>query len=85
MCSIPDALATIKTHKADCIVSDIGMPGVDGYELIKKLRALRKKNGGRIPAIALTGLRASTTSRIRIAAGYQTHVQEPVELRNLTS
>ena len=80
-----DALATINTWKADCLVSDIGMPGEDGYALIKRVRALRKKNGGRIPAIALTGFAGIDDKAKAIAAGYQTHIPKPVDLGSLTS
>ena len=80
-----DALATINTWKADCLLSDIGMPGEDGYALIKKVRALRKKNGGRIPAIALTGFAGIDDKSKAIAAGYQTHIPKPVDLGSLTS
>jgi PAS domain S-box-containing protein len=80
-----DALATVKTWKADCIVSDIGLPGEDGYELIKKVRALRKKNGRRIPAIALTGFVRIDDKSKAIAAGYQAHIAKPVDLGYLTS
>ena len=79
------ALATVNTWKADCLVSDIGMPGEDGYTLIKKVRALRKKNGGRIPAIALTGFAGIDDKSKAIAAGYQTHIPKPVDLGSLTS
>ncbi len=80
-----DALATIKTWKPDCIVSDIGMPGEDGYELIKKVRASKKKNGGRIPAIALTGFASIDDKSKAIAAGYQTHIPKPADLGYLAS
>ena len=61
------------------------MPGEDGYELIKKVRALRKKNGGRIPAIALTGFVRIDDKSKAIAAGYQMHIPKPVDLGSLTS
>jgi CheY-like chemotaxis protein len=61
------------------------MPGEDGYELIKKVRALGKKNGGKIPAIALTGFAGPDDKAHAIAAGYQTHIPKPVDLRYLTS
>jgi CheY-like chemotaxis protein len=80
-----DALATINTWKADCLVSDIGMPGEDGYALSKKVRALRKKNDGRIPAIALTGFAGLDDKSKAIAAGYQAHISKPVDLGSLTS
>jgi PAS domain S-box-containing protein len=63
----------------DVIVSDIGMAGEDGYALIRKVRALAPENGGRIPAIALTGY-ARAEDRVRaLAEGFQTHVPKPVE------
>lgn len=61
------------------------MPGEDGYELIKKVRALRKKNGARIPAIALTGFAGLDDKSKAVAAGYQAHITKPVDLGNLTS
>jgi CheY-like chemotaxis protein len=83
--SSADALATIKSWKPNCIVSDLGMPGEDGYELIKKVRALGKKDGGKIPAIALTGFAGPHDKTQAIAAGYQTHIPKPVDLGYLTS
>ena len=63
----------------DVLVSDIGMPGKDGFELISKVRALKPERGGAIPAIALTGY-ASAEDRTRVlSAGFQCHVAKPVE------
>jgi CheY-like chemotaxis protein len=63
----------------DVLVSDIGMPNENGYELISKIRLLRADQGGNIPAIALTAY-AETEDRMRaLAAGFQTHVPKPVE------
>ena len=63
----------------DVLVSDVGMPGEDGYALIRRVRALGKANGGDIPAIALTAY-ARAEDRVRaIAAGFQMHVAKPVE------
>jgi CheY-like chemotaxis protein len=75
----------MQTWKPDCIVSDIGMPGEDGYELIRKVRALRKKEGGKIPAIALTGFASHHDKMRAITTGYQSHISKPVDLGNLTS
>src|SRR5207244_7911533 len=72
--SSAEALSTLKRWKADCIVSDIGMPGEDGYDLMKKIRALKKSDGGSIPAIALTGFVAIGDQTRSSAAGYQTHL-----------
>lgn len=83
--SAAQALSTIKTWMPDCIVSDVGMPGEDGYELMKKVRALKKKEGGRTPAIALTGFTGADHQSKARAAGYQLHMSKPVELSDLTA
>ena len=63
----------------DVVVSDIGMPGQDGYDLIHQLRALPREKGGQIPAVALTAY-ARAQDRIRaLSAGFQMHVAKPVE------
>jgi CheY-like chemotaxis protein len=60
----------------DVLVSDIGMPHVDGYELIRRIRSagLRK-----LPAVALTALTRIEDRVKALAAGYQMHVAKPVE------
>jgi len=74
-----DAIAQLRTGRYDVLVSDVGMPGEDGYALIRRVRALRPDEGGTIPAIALTAY-ASSGDRIRaISAGFQLHVAKPVE------
>jgi len=61
------------------IVSDIGMPDVDGHELARRLRALPPERGGRTPAVALTAF-ARPEDRLRaLAAGFQVHVAKPVD------
>lgn len=81
--SAEEALALITQCSAeqrpDVLVSDIGMPGADGYMLIRRVRALAPDQGGRIPAIALTAY-ARTKDRIKaLDAGFQSHVPKPVE------
>jgi two-component system, chemotaxis family, CheB/CheR fusion protein len=83
--SSAEALSALKTWSADCLVSDIGMPGEDGYDLLKKVRALKKSEGGTIPAIALTGFAAIGDHARSNAAGYQFHLSKPVVLSELTS
>lgn len=83
--SSADALATIESWKPDCIISDVGMPGADGYELIKKIRALKKKDRAKTPAIALTGFAGADDKLQAIAAGYQHHLSKPVDLGTLTA
>jgi CheY-like chemotaxis protein len=60
------------------VVSDIGMPGHDGYELIARMRAM-PGNAGRIPAIALTALARDEDRKRTLLAGYQVHISKPVD------
>ena len=77
--SAADALRAIEAQRPDVVVSDIGMPGRDGYEFIRQLRRLPHGQGGRTPAIALTAF-ARTEDRTRaMMAGYQVHVAKPIE------
>jgi CheY-like chemotaxis protein len=81
--SAEEALALLESLQPDVLVSDIGMPGTDGFELISKVRALPAKRGGRIPAIALTAY-ARVEDRLRaLRSGFQMHVPKPVELTEL--
>ena len=77
--SVEKALEIIQTEKFDVLVSDIGMPGRDGYDLIKAVRKLPSEKGGRIPAVALTAY-ARVEDRLRaLTSGFQMHVPKPVE------
>jgi PAS domain S-box-containing protein len=78
--SAAEALSEIERRRPDVLVSDIGMPETDGYELIKSVRASEAERGGAaIPALALTAY-AKTEDRVRaLAAGYQVHLAKPVE------
>jgi signal transduction histidine kinase/ActR/RegA family two-component response regulator len=80
-----EALAEISGAPPDILISDIGMPDEDGYELIRKVRTLPAGRGGRVPAIALTAY-ARTEDRMQaLRAGYQMHVTKPVELVELAA
>ena len=74
-----EALAMIEAHQPDVLVSDIGMPDVDGYELLKRVRALGKERGGRLPAIALTAFARSQDRTQALHAGFVAHLTKPVE------
>ena len=77
--SVNEAVKWIESGEFDVLVSDIGMPGEDGYSLIKRVRHLDKKKGGDIPAIALTAY-ARAEDRVKaVAAGFLMHVAKPVE------
>jgi PAS domain S-box-containing protein len=83
--SAREGLAAIVERRPDLLISDIGMPGEDGYELIRKVRALGAGRGGKIPAIALTAY-ARTEDRLRaLRAGYQMHISKPVEMAELVT
>jgi PAS domain S-box-containing protein len=77
--SVPEALATIDSAPPDLLVSDIGMPGVDGYELIRRVRSLAADRGGRIPAVALTAFARSSDRTRALLAGYDSHLAKPIE------
>jgi PAS domain S-box-containing protein len=76
---VRQAVEMIKRRKPDVLISDIGMPGEDGYELVRRVRALPPEKGGQVPAIALTAF-VRTQDRLKVlSAGYQMHVPKPVE------
>jgi PAS domain S-box-containing protein len=78
-----DALVTLRDWQPDVLVSDIAMPGEDGYWLIDNVRALAPEAGGAIPAVALTAyVRADDRLRV-LAAGFQRYVPKPVEAAEL--
>lgn len=76
--SAAEARQVLSEFQPDVLISDIGLPGEDGYTFICKIRALKPKNGGRVPAIALTAF-ADSEARIRaLEAGFDTHVSKPI-------
>lgn len=83
--SVENALAEIKREKPDVIISDIGMAGENGYELIRKVRARSPEEGGHIPAIALTAYARAADRRSALLAGFQTHLSKPVEPEDLVA
>jgi CheY-like chemotaxis protein len=77
-----ESLAQLKPYP-DLIVSDIAMPGEDGYSLIRQVRAMEPELGGRIPAIAVTAYSRATDRMQALAAGFQMHVPKPVNAAEL--
>ena len=73
--SLSNASATVP----DVVMSDIGMPDEDGYDFIRKLRALPLAEGGQTPAIALTGYASRKDRERALEAGYQRHIAKPIE------
>jgi len=83
--SAREALDLVVSERPHMIVSDIGMPDEDGYDLIRKVRALPADQGGRTPAAALTAFARAEDRTRALRAGYQTHVSKPVEPTELTA
>jgi PAS domain S-box-containing protein len=81
--SSPEALEIFKTKRFDVLISDIGMPDENGYEFIRKVRALDAENGGLTPAIALTAYASSKDRSEALEAGFQTHLAKPVDKETL--
>lgn len=77
------AMSAIKQAQPDILISDVGLPGEDGYALISKIRQLPPEQGGAIPAVALTGY-ASLKDRLHaFDVGYQEHLSKPVDIDKL--
>jgi signal transduction histidine kinase/CheY-like chemotaxis protein len=76
--SAAEALEALERLTPNVLVSDIGMPGEDGYALIRRVRALPPERGGRIPAIALTAYATAGDLAAALDAGYQHHISKPI-------
>lgn len=81
--SAADVEAALISFHPQVLVSDIGMPGVDGYSLIEQIRALPPESGGQTPAIALTAYARDDDQQRALASGYQQHVTKPLEPEQL--
>lgn len=77
--SAQEALEVFESTRPHVLLADIGMPDVDGYELIRQVRSLRADQGGTVPAAALTAFARSEDRTRALLAGYQTHLAKPVE------
>jgi CheY-like chemotaxis protein/two-component sensor histidine kinase len=83
--SAREALETFRNLRPDVVVSDIGMPEMDGFALIRTIRALPTAQGGGTPAIALTAYARSEDAQRAFLDGYQMHLAKPVELLQLVT
>jgi PAS domain S-box-containing protein len=77
--SAAEAITLLKEKRPDVLVSDIGMPQVDGYQLILEVRRLPDNQGGNTPAAALTAFARSEDRRRALMAGYESHIAKPVK------
>src|SRR5688572_23121132 len=83
--SASEAIDALMMTHPDILISDIGMPGIDGYDLIRQVRGLPPDRGGKVPAIALTAYTRTEDRLQSLRAGYDMHVPKPVELAELVA
>jgi PAS domain S-box-containing protein len=77
--STKEAMECLKQCSPHVLVSDIGMPGEDGYSLIRQVRAFEQQQGGKIPAVALTAYTRPEDRMEALSAGFQIHIPKPIE------
>jgi PAS domain S-box-containing protein len=77
--SASEALDHISSERPDVLVCDIGMPGEDGYSLIRRLRVLEQRQENALPAVALTAYARSEDRTKAVRSGFQNHLAKPVE------
>ncbi len=80
-----EALQTLKQTKPDVLISDISMPGMDGYMLIREVRTWTAEQGGKIPAIALTAFARNYDQQQALQAGFQIHLPKPFDAEELVA
>jgi PAS domain S-box-containing protein len=81
--SAEEAFRLLGEFRPDVLISDIGMPKEDGITLIQRIRKLTPEEGGKIPAVAVTGLASREDARRALAAGFQEHLAKPIQLDRL--
>jgi PAS domain S-box-containing protein len=79
------AMDLLRTEQVDILISDIGMAGADGYQLIGQLRALKDDRVAMIPAVAVTAYARADDRRRLLLAGFQMHLSKPVEPQELVA
>jgi CheY-like chemotaxis protein len=80
-----EGLVLIEQERPEVILSDIGMPEMDGYDFMRQVRALGKSRGGGVPAIALTAFARSEDRQRALLSGYQSHISKPMEAAELVA
>ena len=74
-----DAVEKAAEVRPDVVLMDIGMPGMDGYELMRAIRALPDEHAQRVPAVAVTAYARSEDRQRALAEGFQLHLAKPIE------
>ncbi len=83
--SVSEAIEAFEVWRPNVLLSDIGMPGEDGYDLIRKVKALEQKLGIRTPAAALTAYARAEDRTRSLAMGYQLHLPKPIDPSELVT
>lgn len=83
--SAAEAMEVLQTQESDVLISDIGMPHEDGYELLRKLRSSQGAKARRIPAVALTAFARPEDRKRAMLSGFQIHMAKPVDPAELTA
>lgn len=83
--SVAEARSRLLDWAPNLVISDVGMPDEDGYDLIRQMRASPPERGGNTPAIAFTGYARPEDRERALRAGYQAVVAKPVDLDNLVA
>lgn len=83
--SAAEVLKTLTITQPDILLCDIGMPDMDGYMLMRQIRAMPPEQGGQIPAIALTAYAGESNQKLALNAGFQCHLAKPVEPMDVIS
>jgi two-component system CheB/CheR fusion protein len=78
-----EGLAALEHYRPQVILSDIAMPGEDGFSFIRKVRRLDREHGGHVPAAALTALAGDEDKRRALESGFQMHVAKPIDSARL--
>jgi CheY-like chemotaxis protein len=80
-----EGLESVQSEKPDIVISDIGLPEEDGYEFMRKFKALSFYDSDRVPAIALTAYAREEDRVQALMAGYQIHMAKPIEPAELVA
>ncbi len=83
--SAAEALDSLNRERPDVVLSDIGMPGMNGHELIGRIRQRPSERGGRVPAIAVTAFAGAEDARQALAAGFDAYLSKPVRATELVA
>jgi PAS domain S-box-containing protein len=83
--SADEALGYVERERPSVLVTDIGMPDIDGFQLLRRVRALGEARGGKLPAIALTAFARSEDRTRALSAGFLVHLSKPIEPSELVA